>query len=73
MADQNLPALLDRGALDSDRHHDQRRRDGTIELTSGALLWMPKRSRRQFVAGPDGLRYLTIHLKRQFLNLMAAG
>lgn len=46
---------------------------GTIDLTSGALLWMPKRSRRQFIAGPDGLRYLTIHQKRQFLNLMAAG
>lgn len=45
---------------------------GTIELTAGALLWMPKRSPRQFVAGPDGLRYLTIHQKRQFLNLMAA-
>lgn len=46
---------------------------GTIELAAGALLWMPKRSRRQFIAGPDGLRYLTIHQKRQFLNLMAAG
>jgi len=34
---------------------------------------MPKRSQRQFVAGPDGLRYLTVHQKRQFLNLMAAG
>ncbi|MGB5796007.1 MAG: hypothetical protein WBH51_09480 [Mycolicibacter algericus] len=42
-------------------------------LSAGALLWMPKRSPRQFVAGPDGLRYLTIHQKRQFLNLMAAG
>jgi uncharacterized protein (DUF2249 family) len=46
---------------------------GTIELAAGALLWMPKRSRRQFVAGADGLRYLTIHQKRQFLNLMATG
>lgn len=46
---------------------------GTVELAAGALLWMPKRSRRQFVAGSDGLRYLTINQKRQFLNLMAAG
>lgn len=46
---------------------------GTIELAAGALLWMPKRSRRQFVAGSDGLRYLSIHQKRQFLNMMAAG
>src|SRR5690625_3294559 len=45
----------------------------TIDLTPGALLWMPKRSQRQFVAGPDGFRYLTVHQKRQFLNLMAAG
>jgi quercetin dioxygenase-like cupin family protein len=45
----------------------------TIELAAGALLWMPKRSRRQFVAGSDGLRYLTIHQKRQFLSLMATG
>lgn len=42
---------------------------GTIELTPGALLWMPRRSRRQFSAGCDGLRYLTIHQKRQFLSL----
>ncbi|NDJ89523.1 DUF2249 domain-containing protein [Mycolicibacter kumamotonensis] len=46
---------------------------GTVDLTSGALLWMPRRSRRQFISGPDGLRYLTIHQKRQFLNLMATG
>lgn len=46
---------------------------GTIELVPGALLWMPKRSQRQFVAGSDGLRYLTIHQKRQFLSLMATG
>lgn len=44
---------------------------GTIALAAGALLWMPKRSKRQFVVGSDGLRYLTIHQKRQFLSLMA--
>ena len=43
------------------------------DLSAGARLWMPKRSRRQFVAGPEGLRYLTIHQRRQFLNLMSAG
>lgn len=41
----------------------------TIDLKAGALLWMPRRSSRQFVAGPDGLRYLTVHQKRQFLGL----
>lgn len=42
---------------------------GEIELAPGALLWLPKRSRRQFSAGPDGLRYLTVHKKREILPL----
>ncbi|MCV7399240.1 DUF2249 domain-containing protein [Mycobacterium fragae] len=42
---------------------------GTIDLVPGALLWLPKRSRRQFSAGPDGLRYLTVHQKREILPL----
>ncbi|MGH3562268.1 MAG: DUF2249 domain-containing protein [Mycobacterium sp.] len=42
---------------------------GTVDLVPGALLWMPRRSRRQFSAGPDGLRYLTVHQKRQILGL----
>lgn len=42
---------------------------GVIELVPGALLWLPKRSRRQFAAGPEGLRYLTVHQKREILPL----
>jgi uncharacterized protein (DUF2249 family)/quercetin dioxygenase-like cupin family protein len=42
---------------------------GAIDLVPGALLWLPKRSRRQFTAGPDGLRYLTVHQKREILPL----
>jgi uncharacterized protein (DUF2249 family)/quercetin dioxygenase-like cupin family protein len=42
---------------------------GTIDLSAGALLWLPRRSRRQFAAGPDGLRYLTVHQRRQALVL----
>jgi len=42
---------------------------GTIDLSPGALLWLPRRSRRQFAAGPDGLRYLTVHQRRQALVL----
>lgn len=42
---------------------------GTVELTPGALLWLPRRSRRAFTAGPDGLRYLTVHQRRQALLL----
>ncbi len=43
--------------------------EGAIELAPGALLWLPRRSRRQFTAGPDGLRYLTVHQKREILPL----
>lgn len=40
---------------------------GTIDLTPGALLWMPRRSRRRFTAGAEGLRYLTVHQRRKAL------
>jgi uncharacterized protein (DUF2249 family)/quercetin dioxygenase-like cupin family protein len=43
----------------------------TIALDAGALLWLPRRSRRQFTAGPDGLSYLTVHQRRQALTLTA--
>jgi uncharacterized protein (DUF2249 family)/quercetin dioxygenase-like cupin family protein len=43
---------------------------GEIELVPGALLWLPKRSRRRFSAGPEGLRYLTVHKKREILPLI---
>jgi uncharacterized protein (DUF2249 family) len=42
---------------------------GTVDLSPGALLWLPRRSRREFAAGPDGLRYLTVHQRRQALVL----
>lgn len=41
----------------------------TLELAPGAFVWLPRRSRRQFTAGPDGLRYLTVHQKRESLPL----
>lgn len=44
----------------------------TLELRAGALVWLPRRSRRQFTAGPGGLRYLTVHQRRQALTLTAA-
>ncbi len=46
--------------------------NGLIDLVPGALLWLPKHSRRAFVAGPAGLRYLTVHKKREILPLMPA-
>lgn len=42
---------------------------GTIDLAPGVLLWMPRRSRRQFTAGTRGLRYFTVHQRRQSLVL----
>ncbi|AEA26778.1 Protein of unknown function DUF2249 [Pseudonocardia dioxanivorans CB1190] len=45
---------------------------GDLTLEAGALVWLPRRSRRRFQAGPDGLRYLTVHGKRQALVLDAA-
>lgn len=38
-------------------------------ITSGMLLFLPRRSMRGFTAGPDGLRYLTVHRKRESLVL----
>jgi len=38
-----------------------------IDLTPGVLLWMPRCSRRQLTAGGEGLRYLTVHKRRQAL------
>jgi len=42
---------------------------GEVPLHPGDLVWLPRRSRRSFAAGPDGLRYLTVHQKRQALVL----
>jgi uncharacterized protein (DUF2249 family)/quercetin dioxygenase-like cupin family protein len=42
---------------------------GPVALEPGALAWLPRRSRREFTAGPDGLRYLTVHQRRQSLVL----
>jgi len=43
----------------------------SIDLTPGALVWLPRRSLRRFSAGPNGLRYLTVHQRRQALVLEA--
>lgn len=41
----------------------------SLELAPGELVWLPRRSQRQFTAGPEGLRYLTVHQRRQSLVL----
>lgn len=43
--------------------------NGTVALTPGDLVWLPRRSSRQFAAGSDGLSYLTVHQRRQSLTL----
>lgn len=40
-----------------------------VALAPGMLLFLPRRSRRGFTAGPEGLRYLTVHRKRESLLL----
>ena len=42
---------------------------GPVDLHAGALAWLPRRSRRQISAGPQGLTYLTVHQRRQALAL----
>lgn len=42
---------------------------GTLDLGPGVLAWLPRRSMRQLSAGPRGLRYLTVHRRRQALVL----
>jgi uncharacterized protein (DUF2249 family) len=43
-----------------------------LELHPGSLAWLPRRSRRAFSAGPDGLQYLTVHQRRLGLPLTAS-
>lgn len=40
-----------------------------LELRPGTLVWFPRRSRREFAAGPGGLHYLTVHHRRDALVL----
>lgn len=42
---------------------------GDLPLAVGALVFLPRRSQRGFNAGPSGLRYLTVHRKREALVL----
>jgi uncharacterized protein (DUF2249 family) len=40
-----------------------------MDMHTGALLRPPRRSQQQFTAGPEGLRYPTVHQKQQVLPL----
>ncbi|WP_425472181.1 AraC family ligand binding domain-containing protein [Streptomyces cyaneus] len=43
--------------------------DGIGHLSEGALLWLPRGSRRSLEAGDDGLSYLTVHQRRPGLQI----
>jgi quercetin dioxygenase-like cupin family protein len=43
--------------------------DAALQVAAGSLVWLPRRSQRSIVAGPDGLRYLTVHPRRPALSI----
>jgi uncharacterized protein (DUF2249 family)/quercetin dioxygenase-like cupin family protein len=42
---------------------------GSLPLTAGGLVWLPRRSQRSIAAGPTGLSYLTVHPRRPPLSI----
>lgn len=42
----------------------------SLDLSVGDVLYLPARSRRHFIAGRDGLRYLSVHQRKRTLGLM---
>lgn len=42
---------------------------GDIALSPGVLVWLPPRSQRRFLAGPDGLRYFSVHGRKPGLTI----
>lgn len=45
---------------------------GEIALDAGALVWLPPRAQRRFVAGPGGLRYFSVHTRKPGLGIGSA-
>ena len=43
-----------------------------IPLEQGQVLWLPRNSQRRFVAGAEGIKYLTVHHRKPTLNITAA-
>lgn len=45
---------------------------GTIDLAPGQIVWLPRRSRRRFTADAEtGLRYFSVHQRKQGLTITA--
>lgn len=46
--------------------------EGAYDLTPHSLVWLPRTSRRALHAGPAGLYYLTVHLRRPGMTIGSA-
>ncbi|GGC25681.1 MAG: DUF2249 domain-containing protein [Actinomycetota bacterium] len=45
---------------------------GTIELSPGQIVWLPRRSRRRFLADAEaGLQYFSVHQRKSGLSITA--
>ncbi len=44
----------------------------SLLLTSGSLIWLPRRSQRSIAAGAGGMTYLTVHPRRPGLSIDTA-
>jgi uncharacterized protein (DUF2249 family)/quercetin dioxygenase-like cupin family protein len=44
----------------------------SLRLTSGSLIWLPRRSQRSIAAGAGGMTYLTVHPRRPGLSIDTA-
>jgi len=40
-----------------------------VTLEQGGIVWLPPRSQRRFIAGPDGLRYFSVHARKPGLGI----
>lgn len=43
--------------------------DGELPLTPGAVVWLPRGSKRSLAAGSEGLSYLTTHQRRPGMQI----
>ncbi|MDX2377859.1 cupin domain-containing protein [Microbacterium sp. LRZ72] len=41
----------------------------TLALQPGAIVWLPRRSQRRFIAGDGGLRYFSVHQRKPGLGI----
>lgn len=57
-----LHVLSGSGELISNQEH--------IELVPGDIIYLPARSPREFIAGPSGLAYFSVHQRKHTTGLM---